>query len=253
MDASELRPLVFEALRRNAQTHFNAIESEIKRLTTDYKRGDALKLQEILWELLVQGVLAPGKNSLNLQLPFVHVTDYGLQCLEEGSLLLHDADDYLKRLLKCTDIPMDDIVLTYAGESVLCFLVGRYFAAMMLLGTAAERCVDLLTETCLDTFSDPRKTTHFKRKARLSGRSLNPRLATLKDALLTATLPPELSENLELQLDGLFGLIRYGRDTSGHPVPQSPDREMAHAQLLLFPRYCARVFALIRHLKTDGL
>jgi hypothetical protein len=249
MDKSELRAFVFEALRRNAQSHFNALELEIKRLTPDYHRSDALKLQEVIWDLLKQGILAPGKNSLNLHLPFFHVTAYGARCLEEEALLLHDPDDYLKRLEKSVGPSMDETVLNYVRESVLSFLAGRDFAAMSLLGTASERCVDLLIETYLNTLTDKRKKTHFKRKARLSGRRLKPRFETLKQVLLAAPLPTLLSENLDLLLDGLYSLTRFSRKESGEPTVQSPDRETAHAQLLLFPQYCEHVQALIRYLK----
>lgn len=252
MDKPELRPLVFEALRHNAQTHFNAIELDIKRLTPDYERGDALKLQEILWELLQQGILAPGKNSLNLHLPFFHVTAYGARCLEEEALLLHDPDDYLRRFERSICGPIDETVLSYVRESVLSFLAGRYFATMTLLGTAAERCIDLLTETYLNSLTDARKKTHFKRKARLSGRRLKPRFEALKQALVTATLPVALTENLDLLLDGLFALVRYTRTASGDAVIPFPDRETAHAHLLLFPQYCERIYTLIQHFQKGS-
>ena len=252
MNKAELRPFVFEALRRNAQTHFNALESDIKRLTPDYDRGDALKLQELLWELLQQGVLAPGKNSLNLHLPFFHVTAYGVRCLEEETLLLHDPDDYLRRFEQAVEGPNDEIVSNYLRESVLCFLTGRYFAAMALLGTASERCADLLTEAYLSSLTDARKKTAFKRKARLSGRRLKPRLEALKQNLLRVSLPAGLSENLDLLLDGFYALIHYTRDASGDPLVFSPDRETTRAHLLLFPQYCKRTCALIRYLKKGS-
>ena len=249
MDKAELRSFVFEALRRNAQTHFNAIESDIKRLTPDYARGDALKLQEILWELLQQGVLAPGKNSLNLHLPFFHVTAYGVRCLEEETLLLHDPGDYLCRFEQVVEGPIDEVVLSYLQESVFCFLASRYFAAMTLLGTASEHCVDLLSAAYLDSLTDARKKTAFKRKARLSGRRLKPRLEALKQDFLRASLPVGLSENLDLLLDGLYALIYYTRDAAGDARVFSPDRETTRAHLLLFPQYCKRTYALIRHFK----
>ena len=92
MDKASLRPLVLDILRKTPQTHLHAIETEIRRQTEDYERHDALVLQEIVWDHLVHGVLAPGKNSLNLNLPFVHVTEFGTACLESGEALVHDPD-----------------------------------------------------------------------------------------------------------------------------------------------------------------
>ena len=71
MDRSRLSLLVFDVLRKNPQTHVHAVENEIRQIADDYDRHDVLTLHEIIWDLLVQGVLAPGKNSLNLNLPFV--------------------------------------------------------------------------------------------------------------------------------------------------------------------------------------
>ena len=250
MDNSELRALVFEALRRNAQTHFNAIESEIKRLSPGYQRRDSLKLQEVIFELLVQGVLAPGKNSLNLQLPFVHLTEYGTRCLEEDALLLHDPDDYLEKLARSLPSSPHEIVLAYVRESLLSFLSGRYLAAMVLLGSAAERSIDLLIDAYLSTLTDKRKKTAFKKKARLSGRSARPRFETLKEALLSLELPAQLNANLGPSLEGLFTLIRYSQTDAGYPVVQPFERETVHAQLLLFPQYGKHLYALIQYLQT---
>ncbi|MCK5248125.1 hypothetical protein KAR02_14570, partial [Candidatus Bipolaricaulota bacterium] len=96
MDKATLRPYVFEILKKTQQTHFHAIENDLRKVVESYERHDVLTLQEILWELLVQGVLAPGKNSLNLNLPFVHLTEYGSQCIEDGRILAHDPDRYVE-------------------------------------------------------------------------------------------------------------------------------------------------------------
>jgi len=94
MNKSDLRPLVFAALRQEPRTHFVNVEARIRDLTPEYQPHDALKVRETLWELLIQGILAPGMNYANLDFPWIHVTDYGVRCLEANDILPHDPNRY---------------------------------------------------------------------------------------------------------------------------------------------------------------
>jgi len=255
MEKAKLRPLVLEILRQNAQTHFNAVELQIKNLTSDYQRYDALKLQEIIWELLIQGVLAPGKNSLNINLPFIHLTEYGVQCLEEDALLLHDPDGYLKRLQQRVGQgqPLDEVVLTYVRESLLTFLAGHYLAATVMLGVASGRCLDLLTQVYLNAISDKGRKEAFEKKVIQAGRSIKLRFDALQSELLALTLPVKLKDTLDIQLTGIFTLIRYSWNDAGHPTARMVDRDVAHGNLLAFPRYCQRIYELIDHFQSNSV
>lgn len=137
MDKTAVRPLVFDALRRTPQTHLHAIDNEVRQKAENYERGDSLLVQEVVWELLVQGVLAPGKNSLNLHLPFVHVTDYGQRCLEEGWIVAHDPDGYAARLRAETRGAISNAVLESARDALLAFHHGLFRASAVLLSRAA--------------------------------------------------------------------------------------------------------------------
>ena len=98
-----MREAVFAVLRKTPQTHFRAIENDLRKQVEGYERHDILALNEVLWTLLVQGVLAPGKNSLNPDLPFVHVTEYGARCLESEEILAHDPEGYVRRIEELTE------------------------------------------------------------------------------------------------------------------------------------------------------
>jgi hypothetical protein len=143
MDKALLRPAVFDVLRRTPQTHLHAIENEIRQRVEGYERGDALLVQEVVWDLLLQGVLAPGKNSLNLHLPFVHLTDYGQRCLDEGAIVAHDPDGYVERLRAGTGGAISDIVLESARDALLAFDRGLFRTSLILLSRAA---LELLRE-----------------------------------------------------------------------------------------------------------
>jgi hypothetical protein len=251
MDKAELRPLIFEILRHESQTHLNAVVFQVRSLAENYERHDALKIHEIIWELLVQGVLAPGKNSLNLTLPFFHVTEYGEECLETDTLLLHDPDGYVCYLEETVAAPLDEIVRTYACESQRTFLAGSYLGAMVLLAGAAERAIDLAIEAYLDALPDPQSRAACEEELSLAGWNTKRFYETLKRYFMTLPLPENLHQELDLQLDGLFSLIRASRTDAGKPRKVNVDRATARASLLLFPQQARTIAHLIAHLSTQ--
>lgn len=251
MDKADLRPVVLEALRREPAAGFIGVQNRVATLAPAYSPHDALMLREIIWELLVQGVLAPGLSSANHDFPWIHVTEYGKRSLEAGDILPHDPDGYLGRLQQQVGQPLDGIVLTYVRESLLTFLAGRYLAATVMLGVASERCVDLLIEAYLNAVANASQKAAFEGKVKRAGRSVKRRFDALRDELLGLALPAELADALDIQLSGIFTLIRYSRNNAGHPTGQKTDRDVAYGNLLLFPQYCKRVYGLMHYLQTN--
>jgi len=243
MDKATLRPLVLEILRKTPQTHLHAIETEIRKRTDDYERHDALTLQEVLWDLLVQGVLAPGKNSLNLNLPFVHVTEFGAACLEDEAILAHDPDGYVARLESSCGETADPDLIETAREALLAFLAGRYPSSVVMLGRSAEILLDRLAVALI---------RHGKRVGRGTvrleeARSHPNRLAAAALRTLASRRPsPPLAADAEGQLRGLQTLIDAPHWADGRARLPRVDRETVH--LLLFPGQCRFVYDLIAHL-----
>lgn len=251
MEKAQLRPLVLDVLRHQPEIHFTDLENEIRGIASDYESYNALKLHDILWELLIQGILAPGLNSSNLNLPHVHVTEYGRRCIEANTILPHDPDGYLERLERLIGRSLDDTALIYVREGLLTFLGGHYVAATVMLGVASERCIDLLTEAYSNAIANTSQKATFERKVNQAGRSVKNRFDALRNELLALNLPPALKDALDIQLSGIFTLIRYSRNDAGHPTGRTVDRDMAHGNLLLFPQYCKRVYELIEYFKTN--
>jgi len=249
MDKASLRPLVLEILRKTPQTHLHAIENEIRRQTDEYERHNVLTLQEILWDLLIQGIVAPGKNSLNLNLPFVHVTEFGANCLEDGAVLAHDPEGYVARLeTSCGDSVDPDLIET-AREAVLAFLAGRYPSAAVMMGRMAELLLDRLTSVLI---RHGKRTGHGTR--RLEEARSNPRRlgATVLRTLVSRRLPPALSDEVEGWLRGLSTLIDGSRSSDSRPRFPHVDRDTVHAYLLLFPAQCRFVYDLVAHLEGES-
>ena len=249
MEKEQLRPLVLDVLRRQPQTQFVNVEDGIRSLVPNHQFYDTLKLRDIMWELLIQGIIAPGLDNSNLNLPFIHVTEYGVKCIEANTILPHDPDGYLERLEQLVGQPLDDTVLRYTREGLLTFLGGHYFSATVMLGVASEQCIDLLIEAYTNAIADTRQKATFVKKVE-QGRSVKNRFDKLRNELLTLKLPPTLMDALDIQLSGIFTLIRYSRNDAGHPTGRAVDRDMAHGNLLLFPQYCKRVYDLIEYFKV---
>jgi hypothetical protein len=230
MDKGVLRSQVFEILRKTPQTHLHAIENEIRHHVEGYDRGDALLVHEVVWELLVQGVLAPGKNSLNLNLPFVHVTDYGTRCLEEGEILAHDPEGYEKRLIAAGGDRIPQVVLDSAREGSQAFRAGLYSACLILLARAAVLLASALAAGL------PQVTAGAERGADL---------LTLRERLAATNPPQELGGRLEAAVDELLAVVHLSQDASGRPSTPPADRDRALAHLLLFPEQCRFAYDLL--------
>jgi hypothetical protein len=230
MEKAALRSEVFEILRKTPQTHLHAIENELRHRVEGYDRGDAIVVHEIVWELLVQGVLAPGKNSLNLNLPFVHVTDYGARCLEEGEILAHDPEGYERRLATESGGRLPRVALDSAQEASRAFRAGLYSTSLLLLARASSLLTDAL-KTLL-----PAK-----------GRSVNPgdSVSAVREVLGKEDLPSELASRIGPALDEFATLIHLTVDADGAAATPISDRDTALAHLLLFPSQCRFAYDLL--------
>ena len=242
MDKATLRHYVFEILRKTPQTHFHAIENDLRRLDESYERQDVLTLQEILWELLVQGVLAPGKNSLNLNLPFVHITEYGSQCLEDGRILAHDPDGYIKRLAEIAGDELDDFVLETVRAALVVFSAGSWASSVIILARVAEHLFNRIANAVIHSGrADGQGTEELEGSPHFS----RSRARIVIQALLARSLPEEINESIEPQLNGLSALIQLSRNQDGSPRWPRSSRDQVLGFFMLLPEQCSFVYHLL--------
>lgn len=274
MEEEVLRALLFETLRRNPRTQILSIirvAEEIARekdlfpdpstaphLNPRYYREkrfnpqDEMKLRELIWEFLFQGILTVGMDSANTDLPFVRVTDYGKKCIEEGQILPHDPDGYLKTLKE--EVPdIDPIIIMYISEALQTFRRGCYLASIVMLGCAAEKTFLLLLEAMKNAISNQDSRSRFESK--ISGRMINSKIEEFEKRLSSfkGDLSEDLRDNLDVLLNGIFTLIRMTRNEVGHPTGRVMKRNETFAQLQMFVPYCKRVYDLILWLKEHKI
>lgn len=210
------------------------------------------QIREIIWSLVIQGIVIPGGSTQQPDLPSMQVSDWGKKCLETGEFLPHDAGQYLARL-KAHVPRVDTDILLYLQESLTAFRSGAYLASAIMTGVATEKTLLVLrvameaafqTQDAKDRFAAKTKNKLIKQAFDEMWKRLDP---------VHAQLAADLNkEDLRAELSGTFDLIRKTRNDAGHPTGRQISREEAHNLLLLFPQYCRVVYDTIDWLRTHS-
>lgn len=275
MDYEELRPLTLEAIKQLSETgSLQLIDILDKTDSVARSRGfyvnvhpwsyggqitkhympieDREKVRQIVWEFILQGILAIGLNELNPNFPFVSITEYGKEVLESGQTLPYDPDGYLKKLK--TEIPnLDPLIEMYLSESLQAYLKGLMFSSAVTLGVASEKAFLMLLEAFANALTNTPRRKRFQ--SLQNSMRTKKKFDQLKKEIMTIrrTLPPELSDNLESQFDGIFNLIRVTRNDAGHPTGRQIERGVQYTHLQLFILYCKRIYGLIDYLNKNPI
>ena len=104
---------------------------------TDIAIGYKDQIREIIWGLVIQGIVVPGGSNSQPDLPFMQISEWGKKCLESGEYLPYDAGQYLARM-KTRIQGVDSKILLYLQESLTAFRSGAYVASAVMTGVAAK-------------------------------------------------------------------------------------------------------------------
>jgi len=144
----------------------------------------------------------------------------------------------------------------YAEEALQCFRSGCHLAAVVMLGAASEGIVSELFRR----FVAALKAGGVPEATSVEGKIEKEQSVYRKyevfrkhfDSLVKPKLPSELGDDLNLQFDGVFNLIRYYRNDAGHPTGTRIERMSAYTSLVLFVPYCKRVEDLANWLDANS-
>jgi hypothetical protein len=253
------RAIVIERLRNDKRweqfdTSGSGFDKYVEYIGPPGNGKEQLKLLaiDILWELMIQGILAPGSEGQNIRLPVFHVTDYGRIVLEKGKFLPNDPVGYIERINQVMKRP-DDTILTYLSESLECFNKNCFVSAVILLGVASEREFLLLCESLLNALTDTKERAKFNKI--LDKRAIKPKFDWVfnKIQAILHTKSHSLPENLNIMLTVIFDFIRRQRNELGHPQerPPSVSREEVFVNLNIFPDYLKTVDQVIAYLNNN--
>jgi hypothetical protein len=211
----------------------------------------ASTVHQVVWDLIVQRVLTVENAQGNYSWSTVSLTKFGAEVVAEQRWSPYDPDGYIKEL-RAQAPALTSLCQMYAEEALRCFSNGCYLATVVMLGAASEGIVNELFRrfvTALKAAGVPEapsvqgkieKEQSVYRKYEVFRKHFDP--------LVRPKLPPELGDDLNLQFDGVFNLIRFYRNDAGHPTGARIERMSAFTSLVLFVPYCKRVEDLVNWL-----
>ncbi|MCK4629341.1 MAG: hypothetical protein KAT56_10075 [Sedimentisphaerales bacterium] len=223
-----------------------------KEISLNNDINDWRSVKQIIHEFYIEGIIVPGpkiqKNTAAisgfLDFPSYQLTEYGEKVVNETEYQPYDPDGYLRRIKG--EIPqIDDVIIRYLEETLNCFRKNLLLTSAVMLGCAAEKAVLLLIEVFGDSLTNPQNKAVFeketntfiiKRKYDALWKRLEP---------IAKTLPDNMGDNLGTIIDRIFDIIRTTRNDAGHPSGNIIEKETVHANLLLFPIFCKRIYGLI--------
>ena len=216
-------------------------------IAEQFPDDDKRRVMEVLWRLVVQGVLYP-RHIVDERNHFFGITELGEQIIDSGTDSPYDPFGYMKRL-KDQAPKLDSSTMTYVEEALQCFLSGQFTGAAVVLGVASENeLLDLIERYEISLLpaeqnkirADIAKQNTIKRQFDKFYEHLNQKKANLS---------PILRGELNTFLNAIFNLIRLYRNDAGHPTGQRADRESVYANLNLFFSYARRISELKNELK----
>jgi hypothetical protein len=219
---------------------------------------DLMTVEQIIHEFYFEGIIVPGvkpRTNVSMQsgtliFPHYHRTKYGDMVMRNTEYQPHDPDGYLTRI-RTEILDIDNVIIRYLEESLSCYRKNLLLAAAVMLGCAAEKAILLLIDTFGNTLSCNNRA-EFERETNTFIISRKYRALWMRLEPMARELPNNLGDNLRNVIDGIFDIIRTTRNEAGHPSGNIIEKEAVHANLLLFPIFCKRIYGLIQHFMPES-
>ncbi len=276
IDDQDLRSLVLEVLRKkrdyNVELRLEYIFVEIAEISKSRglkytqeinawsmdNNGAKLhvnlwpRVYDIVWDLIIEGVLRPGNKKLEFTFPHIHLTEYGETVLKDANTP-YDPEGFLQRIRE--KVPsVDPIVMTYVAESAETLRRGCFLSSTITLGCASETVMLLLIQKTEDALN-PKDQAAFKAAFAklLPIKQKNTEYQNQFEKLLKPKLKGrgDFVSQIENGLAYMFGYFRVMRNDAGHPTGSTLSREECASNLAVFPHYLGLLYEFMDWLDAN--
>lgn len=213
--------------------------------TTNFTDDDILKIYEQFHMFINQGLIAPGATgNYGPNLPYFHVTDYGLVCCKEKDILPYDIDEYLSKIMGLPSI--SEWTEFYIEEALRCFNANCMEASIIMLGLANEKIIEELNGSLLnylskhytDIYSEMEKDVDKARKASGKYNCYKTYFERIRSRISDDKFKIMLSDMDNIATESFANFTRITRNALSHPSDTKMERIEVLMIFISFVKYC---------------
>lgn len=203
----------------------------------------------VWYDLFREGILSPGMNFDNPNLPHYHLTERGQAAIAQVSRDPANPAGYMANLKSIGEL--DAVVVSYIDEGLKAYNTGCYRATAVMVGCAAESLILKIRSFLVAKLESNKQSVPKELK--------DWRMKVVLDQLETeienrrASMERLLYEQYSGNWQAFTSQIRMTRNEGGHPVGiDSVTVDTAHSSLLIFPQLARLALQLLQWIKTSA-
>ncbi len=223
--------LAVENAIKGQRASMNGVFEELERETRG-KNITHAALLEAFHDLFRTGILSPGFNFSNPDLPWFQLTGRGKATFEHFSRDPSNPRGYLSAIASIG--PLNDVANSYLGEALLTYNAGCFKASAVMVGAASESLVLSVRDALVDAINAKGRAPSAKLTAWQAKSIIDAVDAELRPH--HKVMPQKLRDSFKYNWSSFTQQIRAGRNDAGHPSSVAPvTADSVHASLLIFP------------------
>ncbi len=272
LDYSTIRKLVIEVLK-NGVSQYGDIRSGVANKLTDYgysqettsflmsysrsykelSKDDEDKVNQVVWDLIIERILTIGLDGTNNEWPFLRLTEFGKKIIKnEESVIVYDINGMINLLRK--KIPsVDPVIEKHLSECLNTVRINALLASSVMLGCAAEKSILLLFDAYLNWINVNFSQKEYQNLERFQKNNISRKFDELTKSISghKPHITPELLEDYDLMVNSIFTLIIKNRNDSGHPTGKSIERDELISMIYVFINHCKKIYDFIEFFETN--
>lgn len=241
--------------------------SQKQNLCEGYTTNFKIKEIEILWEVfylfLNSNIIAPGWYGKHPNLPFFHITEHGLECINKKDILPYDVDGYVNKLRSIEGL--DEWVEFYTLEAMRCYNSNCYNASIAMIGLASEALVEIIVHEFSTLLGKTRYNYEAKNSLQIGNRTIkqcfdkkiseSTKISKTYEIFMEffkgiKNIQRELSDIMDLSaMNSFFTFLRLNRNEVSHPLEVKKENTETLLLFIGFTKYCEMLTKMIVKMK----